>query len=395
MLQLHIGQFTSPHHISYNSSQTNSTDRWDRSEQKGINLLHSSLAPGTHATYDKGWKNWSSFCNNNHLDPLLLHKASDYDSKPRLFIFEVAVVIAYLVYCFYVLKLAATTIDNYLHGASFHLKASGRDCGFLTSFPVLQTKKALYVQCRQRVAASETGSLPVTMSMIQKYKQKKSIDCYENHGIYVALVMAFTMLLRISEYAIVSSKHNIPHHLRAKDIFFTVHDIQIPAHELYREHLPHITAVTIKLRSCKNDQEGGGHIFSFQRIFNSESSDQCLCSIMSSWAIRARLNPDDLFLSYRQSWKISPAKIAQAVKFMARVQGFQDTRFSTHSLRYGGATALAAAGTPDSWIQTFGRWRSLAFLKYIKLSGRIFQQIQNIVMDPDTVSTTDIARLLN
>lgn len=370
------------------------TDRWDTFEQKGISLLHTSLAPGTHATYEKGWKKWSNFCSDNHLDPLLKHKAPDYDTKPRLFVFEVAVVIAFLVYCFYVLNLAATTIDNYLHGASFHLKASGRDCGFLKSFPVLQAKKALYVQCRQRVASSETGSLPVTLSMIQKYKEKKSIDLYNNHGIYVALIMAFTMLLRISEYAIVSSPHNIPHHLRAKDIFFTVNKVQIPSYEIGREHLTQITAVTVKLRSCKNDQEGGGHIFSFLRRDDSNSQDQCLCSIMATWALRARLNPEDLFLSYRQSWKISSAKIAQAVKYMARVEGFEDTRFTTHSLRYGGATALGAAGTPDSWIQTFGRWRSLAFLKYIKLSGKIFQQIQNIVMDTSAVTSEDIARLL-
>jgi hypothetical protein len=355
------------------------------------------MAPGTHATYEKGWNKWTSFCGDNGLDPLLCQQADDYNSKPRLFIFEVAAVIAFLIYCFYVRNLAATTIDNYLFGVNFHLKASGRECGFLKSFPVVQAKKALYVQCRQRVAASETGSLPVTMSMIQKYRTKKSIACHENHGTYVALIMAFTMLLRISEYAIVSAPHNIPHHLRAKDIFFTVNNSQVASYNLRRENLPSITGVTVKLRSCKNDQEGGGHTFSFQRIVGVDdvsAEANCLCFIMASWAIRARLHPEDLFLSYRQAWKITPASIAKAVKFMARVEGFADTRFSTHSLRYGGATALAAAGTPDSWIQTFGRWRSLAFLKYIKLSGKIFEQIQNVIMDPDTVSTEDVSRLL-
>lgn len=322
-----------------------------------------------------------------------MRHSADYNAKPRFFIFEVAAVLAFIIYCFYVLKLAATTIDNYLFGVSFHFKAAGRDCEFLNSFPILKAKKALYVQCRQRVAASETGSLPVTMSMIQKFKAKKSIDCHTNHGIFVALIMAFTLLLRISEYAIVSSPHNTPHHLRARDIFFTVNGTDMASYNLRREHKQSITGVTIKLRSCKNDQDGVGHIFSFQQNSDTESDKECLCDIMATWAIRARLNPEDLFLSYRQSWTITPAKIAQAVKFMARVEGFKDNRFSTHSLRYGGATALAAAGTPDSWIQTFGRWRSLAFLKYIKLSGKIFEQIQNIVMDPDTVTTRDIAKL--
>jgi len=374
--------------------QQNPPDRWDNTEQAGIQLLHQSLAPGSHATYDKGWKKWTTYCGNNQIDPFLMEPSADYNSRPRLFIFEVAAVLAFIIYCFYVLKLAATTIDNYLFGVSFHLKASGRDCGFLQSFPILKAKKALYVQCRQRVAVSETGSLPVTMSMIYKYKSKKSIECHTNHGIFVALVMAFTLLLRISEYAIVSTPHNIPHHLRARDIFFTVNNMELSSDKLRVEHRHLITAVTVKLRSCKNDQEGSGHIFSFQRKNGPDSEENCLCYIMANWAIRARLHPEDLFLSYRQSWKITPEKIGAAVKFMARVEGFDDRRFTTHSLRYGGATALAAAGTPDSWIQTFGRWRSLAFLKYIKLSGKIFEQIQNIIMDTNTVMTSDIAKLL-
>ena len=155
-----------------------------------------------------------------------------------------------------------------------------------------------------------------------------------------------------------------------------------------------MTGVTIKLRSCKIDQGGIGHTFSFQRRNLGQEETQCLCFILAQWAIRARLSENDLFLSYRQQWQVTPAKVSTAVKFMARMEGFDEKRFSSHSLRYGGATALAAAGTPDSWIQTFGRWRSLAFLKYIKLSGRIFQQIQNVVMNESTVTTQDIATLL-
>ena len=357
-------------------------------------MVHESIAEGSRLTYQKGWNKWTSYCDDNGIDRNLTIIPWDYGVRPRLFIFEVAAVIAFMVYCFYVLQLAASTIDNYLFGIRFHLKASGRDCDFLQSYPLLQAKKALSIQCRQRKAVSETGSLPVSMAMIQKYKQRKSTEVMENHGIFVALILAFTLLLHISEYTVVPNANQMPHHLRAQDIIFTVDGVQIPSHIFKKGHSRLMTGVTIKLRSCKNDQGGIGHTFSFQRRNVVQENTQCLCFILAQWAIRARLSENDLFLSYRQQWQVTPAKVSTAVKFMARMEGFDEKRFSSHSLRYGGATALAAAGTPDSWIQTFGRWRSLAFLKYIKLSGRIFQQIQNVVMNESTVTTQDIATLL-
>ncbi|DBA01418.1 TPA: hypothetical protein N0F65_007315 [Lagenidium giganteum] len=45
--------------------------------------------------------------------------------------------------------------------------------------------------------------------------------------------------------------------------------------------------------------------------------------------------------------------------------GRDRARYSTHSLRSGGATALLAAGTPDLAIKTLGIWRSNAVDRYV------------------------------
>ena len=42
------------------------------------------------------------------------------------------------------------------------------------------------------------------------------------------------------------------------------------------------------------------------------------------------------------------------------------TGYSTHSLRIGVATEAAAAGVPDATIQLLGRWRSAAYLGYVR-----------------------------
>jgi len=43
-----------------------------------------------------------------------------------------------------------------------------------------------------------------------------------------------------------------------------------------------------------------------------------------------------------------------------------DAKLSPHSLRIGGAIALLQAGSPGVEIATFGRWKSDAFLEYLR-----------------------------
>ena len=67
---------------------------------------------------------------------------------------------------------------------------------------------------------------------------------------------------------------------------------------------------------------------------------------------------------------------------------------NTHSLRIGGASALAAVNTPDYVIQLLGRWRSDAFREYIALPDAFItaRQVQMAAAttitswDPDTGS---------
>ena len=68
-------------------------------------------------------------------------------------------------------------------------------------------------------------------------------------------------------------------------------------------------------------------------------------------------------------------------------------RISTKSLRAAGATMLAAAGLPDYVIMKAGRWRSLAFLKYVRLSSPIFDSTLDALSSLDTLSYASVCTL--
>ena len=69
---------------------------------------------------------------------------------------------------------------------------------------------------------------------------------------------------------------------------------------------------------------------------------------------------------------ITDQDIRDAVKMAARALDYEGTRgtpynlINTHSLRIGGACALALAGYDDTQICKMGRWRSQAFREYIR-----------------------------
>ena len=94
----------------------------------------------------------------------------------------------------------------------------------------------------------------------------------------------------------------------------------------------------------------------------------CVASDTFRWAQKARPQGTDSLFSYRTKWHLTPDVYRSAIKAVAKSMCLDASRYSSHSLRIAGASALASAGKPDWFIKKMGRWQSLAFLQYIQFS---------------------------
>ena len=108
---------------------------------------------------------------------------------------------------------------------------------------------------------------------------------------------------------------------------------------------------------------------------------------MGGWA---RLAAGDPFLSFRRQWNLSYSTLQKAIKRVAVFLGLDPNLYSTHSLRIGGATVMAAAGLPDYIIQLIGRWKSLAFLTYIRSNLAMFTKAFSVLTNPSLFAVSHL-----
>lgn len=90
--------------------------------------------------------------------------------------------------------------------------------------------------------------------------------------------------------------------------------------------------------------------------------------------------PLSSFFSNNEARHVTDKDISSALKLAAvaleypTLKGIPIDRIDTHSLRSGGANALALCGYSDREIQKMGRWRSATFKEYIREELNIYSQ---------------------
>jgi hypothetical protein len=135
------------------------------------------------------------------------------------------------------------------------------------------------------------------------------------------------------------------------------------------------------VEKSKTDQFGLGRLVRHKVM----PGPHCIVRRMVAWAGKCRdvygATPDDHIFQIRDHVLVNDVELATAMKRTVEYLGWDSSKVSAHSLRYGGATMLAAAGLPQYVIAYFGGWTadSKALHRYMQLGARAVEQASRIM----------------
>lgn len=229
------------------------------------------------------------------------------------------------------------------------------------------------------------------------FSKNKKLDNVKARGVR----FGYVVIGRICE---IVERPDTDHHFRTK---YAIFDVQVgdticrvDGEDIYQYHkrdLRGIT-VTIGMNGTKNDQDSEADSYYYPVVVQKEGEPEqfCFTVMMYDQAFEGRPLREESFFTINtdsKKWKLTYEHYNQTVKLMATLCGVKDTKgYTPKSTRVGAASALAAAGMPGYIIQFLGRWSSLAFMEYIRLSMKQFEAAMYHLTNPETLTHHEMVR---
>ena len=292
-------------------------------------LMHQGIARSTRAVYRTGWQRYVKFCQEHRQSPLPL-------SEQNL--------------CRFAATLSKSvswkTIRTYLSSLRFFQIQTGFPDPSLSSFPRLTyvmkgiRKLTPEHQCKQR--------LPITMPLLLALHKVWSNPpvSYDHVILWGACCVGFFGFLRAGEFTCAPSD---------------ITDPPLSSGDVSVDSRADPQLVTLHLRQSKTDPFGVGCFIYLGRT----NTNPCpVAAVLNYLSVRPS-TPGPLFV-FASGSPLTRAGLVDHLRESLRQAGIDSSQYSGHSFRIGAATAAAAAGYSDSAIQSFGRWKSDAFVSYIR-----------------------------
>ncbi|ETV74383.1 hypothetical protein H257_10974 [Aphanomyces astaci] len=304
---------TIPHHMANRNSRLDRVPSGTRvpPDVPSISHLHrASLAPSSNDRYSRVWKDWQS-CQHSHGNSQWL---------PRDPILQSSAMFAFATFLWSSptnRQNSATTILSKIASSRGTIDAPSTKLHGST-LPTLPKSEECCVSVLQSTPKNPCPSLSCS-PFVNEYA------CQDSHDrvIWCSTVLAFFFLLRRSEYTAVDNK-STDHAIRLRDV--SLLDKLGRASRNYDD----IRVVQVCIRSSKTDQH---------------SNAAAWVLIDNAQSIGA--SPNDPICCPSRGHAIKSDAISKCLKEAASAIGLEDSKYSTHSLRSGGATALFRGGASD------------------------------------------------
>ena len=235
---------------------------------------------------------------------------------------------------------------------------------------------------------SEAKKLAFTIELVQYTDaalkgsaKKRHNDAIFIRAVKLAMKFGIYFLMRKSEYLPGRSPGSIGDRkgLPLKWIKFSTKDgVDIASKDIKAIRA---FSVCINIARSKMDQYGKGRIIRHNRT----KGENCIVKELENWIVWCRdslgaTHLDALF-QIREFQILNDDDVADVMKRVVVHLGWDSSKVSAHSLRYGGATMLAAAGIPQYLIEYYGGWaegsKSLAL--YAQVGGDAISKVSQIM----------------
>ena len=193
--------------------------------------------------------------------------------------------------------------------------------------------------------------LPITPEILRRIRRVWQQDetSYDKIMLWGAVCACFFGFLRSSEITVPTlAGYEAGTHLSMADV-----TVDVPA-------LPQVIRLNIK--ASKTDPFRQGVSVYLGRTGNT----LCPLVAMLSYLAARGTEPGPLF-RLKDGRPLTKAAFVTRVRQALLQAGVDAKNYSGHSFRIGAATTAAAAGIEDSMIQTLGRWKSSAYLLYVRI----------------------------
>ena len=363
-------------------------------------LLEGSVKRSTQEKYSLSWRRWRDFL-------VALAPSAALDSAPDAALLPangppartVKLLSMFTSYLARDLALSVANVSATMSGLKYHFQRLFHDTEAFDDARLKACKQGLY-RDPTVTRPSSNHTTPVTLEMVQSITTHFSTPSLHKRSVAVAVLLAFSCMLRPGEYC--NTSKYADHIIHADQVMFERAHPRGPSTFHTADALPNgftyaqCVSVKIVFLSAKNQAPHARH---GQAVwFSTTTAAQIkLPAVLFEWAQAANLQATDPFTAYRLTPQRATAKwlsygrLNNILKYTAQRFGVSPAHFSCHGLRVGGASLLRAAGLDDGFILTMGRWKGLpSSLIYQASSTASNDRMLNVLSTSTAFTTRDL-----
>ena len=140
--------------------------------------------------------------------------------------------------------------------------------------------------------------------------------------------------------------------------------------DLRADHPTNPKSISLRIKHSKMDQGRLGVTVVIGRTDDDLCPVSALLNYLALWG-----NSPGLMFQWENGAPLAKPRFISEVRAALLATNLPAHQFSGHSFRRGAATTAAMAGIQGSTIQALGRWKSAAYLLYIKMHPGSLSQI--------------------